>query len=79
MITKCRCLLYLSCFLLCYLFRPIPISLSAHSFYIATITLTNEERACRENRLYVCAGLHACPQFLNSFIIMRLNSVEMMK
>ncbi len=31
MITKCRGLLYLfaSCF--CYLFRPIPISLSAHS------------------------------------------------
>ena len=26
MITKCRCLWYLSCFLLCYLFSPYPIS-----------------------------------------------------
>ena len=31
MITKCRYLLYLSCFLLCYLFRPIPILFPAHS------------------------------------------------
>ena len=79
MITKCRCLgIFLaSSFAISFALSPF-LFLRTH-FTLQPLPLTNEERACRENRLYVCAGLHACPQFLNSFIIMRLNSVEMMK